>query len=214
MPSARVSYCVYMCYKCNNTLFYLLFFYSLMLFREKNNENIYLKFFIFTYIFTIFGGGGGLVTKWCPTLGDPMDWEPTRLLCLSLGFSRQEYWSGLPFLSLGDLHDPGIEPRSPVLQADSLPTELQEQFFLQLFISFCRLKSPSGIISLQSEGLTLVFIVKKVSLATNNIYLSVNVISPSFSKGSFAGKNSLLTGVSFLQHFMSSNSISPSIVPN
>ena len=37
-----------------------------------------------------------------------------------MGFSRQEYWSGLPFLSPGDLPDPGIEPGSPALQADSL----------------------------------------------------------------------------------------------
>ena len=36
------------------------------------------------------------------------------------GFSRQEYWSGLPFLSPGDLPDPGIEPRSTTLQADAL----------------------------------------------------------------------------------------------
>ena len=36
-----------------------------------------------------------------------------------MGFSRQEYWSGLPFSSLGDLPDSGIEPRSPALQADS-----------------------------------------------------------------------------------------------
>ena len=42
---------------------------------------------------------------------------------LSVGFPRQEYWSGLPFLSLGDLPDPGIEPRSPALQADALPSE-------------------------------------------------------------------------------------------
>ena len=41
----------------------------------------------------------------------------------SLGFSRQEYWSGLPFPSPGDLPNPGIEPRSPSLQADSLPSE-------------------------------------------------------------------------------------------
>ena len=40
-----------------------------------------------------------------------------------MGFSRQEYWSGFPFPSPGDLPDPGIEPRSPVLQADALPTE-------------------------------------------------------------------------------------------
>ena len=42
-----------------------------------------------------------------------------------MGFSRQEYWSGLPFLSPGDLPDPGIEPRSPALQADALPSEPQ-----------------------------------------------------------------------------------------
>ena len=42
---------------------------------------------------------------------------------LSMGFSRQEYWSGLPFSSPGNLPDPGIEPVSPALQADSLPVE-------------------------------------------------------------------------------------------
>ena len=40
----------------------------------------------------------------------------------SMGFSRQEYWSGLPFPSPGDLPDPGIKPRSPALQADTLPS--------------------------------------------------------------------------------------------
>ena len=40
-----------------------------------------------------------------------------------MGFFRQEYWSWLPFPFPGDLPDPGIEPRSPALQADSLPTE-------------------------------------------------------------------------------------------
>ena len=39
----------------------------------------------------------------------------------SVGFSRQEHWSGLPFPSPGDLPDPGIEPRSPALRADALP---------------------------------------------------------------------------------------------
>ena len=41
----------------------------------------------------------------------------------SMGFSRQEYWSGLPFPSPGDLPDPGIKPRSPTLQADALTSE-------------------------------------------------------------------------------------------
>ena len=41
----------------------------------------------------------------------------------SMGFSRQEYWSGLPFPSPGDLPDPGVEPRSPALQAEALTSE-------------------------------------------------------------------------------------------
>ena len=41
----------------------------------------------------------------------------------SMEFSRQEYWSGFPFSSPGDLPDPGMEPRSPALQADALPSE-------------------------------------------------------------------------------------------
>ena len=41
----------------------------------------------------------------------------------SMGFSRQEYWSGVPFPSPEDLSKPGIEPKSPTLQADSLPSE-------------------------------------------------------------------------------------------
>ena len=43
----------------------------------------------------------------------------------SMEFSRQEYWSGLPFPSPEDLPNPGIEPRSPALQADTLPSEPQ-----------------------------------------------------------------------------------------
>ena len=42
---------------------------------------------------------------------------------LSMGVSRPEYWSGWPFPSPGDLSNPGIEPRSPTLQPDSLPSE-------------------------------------------------------------------------------------------
>ena len=41
----------------------------------------------------------------------------------SMEFSRQQYWSGVPFPSPGDLPDPGIEPRSPALRADTLPSE-------------------------------------------------------------------------------------------
>ena len=64
-----------------------------------------------------------LVTKLCPTLMTP--WTIACQAPLSMGFSRQEYWSGLPFPSPGDLPDPGIEPGSPAQQAESLPAELQ-----------------------------------------------------------------------------------------
>ena len=49
-------------------------------------------------------------------------WTIARQAPLSMGFSRQEYWSGWPFPSPGSLPDPGIEPSSPALQADSLPS--------------------------------------------------------------------------------------------
>ena len=50
-------------------------------------------------------------------------WTVARQAPLSKGFSREEYWSGLPFPSSRDLPDPGIKPRSLALQADSLPAE-------------------------------------------------------------------------------------------
>ena len=55
------------------------------------------------------------VTQSCSTLCDPMDCSPPGSSVH--GFSRQEYWSGLPFPSPGDLPNPGIEPGSPALTA-------------------------------------------------------------------------------------------------
>ena len=57
--------------------------------------------------------GGSLVAKTCPTL--VTTWTVARQAPLPMGFSRQEYWSGLPFPSPGDLPDPEIKPRSPAL---------------------------------------------------------------------------------------------------
>ena len=51
-------------------------------------------------------------------------WTVAHQAPLSVGFSRQEYWSGLLCPSPGDLPDPGIEHESPALQVDSLPSEL------------------------------------------------------------------------------------------
>ena len=63
------------------------------------------------------GGGGSIaMSNSC----DPMDYSPPGS---SVKFSRQEYWSGLPFPSTGDLPDPWIEPWFPVLQIDFLRSE-------------------------------------------------------------------------------------------
>ena len=64
-----------------------------------------------------------LAAQLCLTLCDPMDCP--RQAPLSMGFSRQEYRRGLPCPPPGDLPKPGIEPRSPALRADSLPSEPQ-----------------------------------------------------------------------------------------
>ena len=57
-----------------------------------------------------------------------------------MGFSRQEYWSGLPFPSPGDLSDPGIEPGSPTLQANPLLSEPPGNLICNLFQKkFCKI---------------------------------------------------------------------------
>ena len=72
----------------------------------------------------------------------PHGLQPIRLLC-PWGFSRQEYWSGWPCPPPGDLPNPGTEPRSPVLQADSLPSEppgnTMFRNFANMFRNFCNL---------------------------------------------------------------------------
>ena len=71
------------------------------------------------------GGGGALVTKSYLTFVTP--WTVAHQASLSVGFSRQEYWSGLPFPSPGNLPDPGIQPMSPALAGEFLTTESPEK---------------------------------------------------------------------------------------
>ena len=61
-----------------------------------------------------------------------------------MDFSREEYWSGLPFSSPGDLHNPGIKPGSPALQADSLPTELHLFLGHSLALPFFGIGTKTG----------------------------------------------------------------------
>ena len=71
-----------------------------------------------------------LVAKLCPSLLTP--WTVAHQAPLSMGFPKQEYWNGLPFPSTGDLLDPGTEPESSALQADSLPAELSGKGYYKL----------------------------------------------------------------------------------
>ena len=72
-------------------------------------------------------------------------WTVAYQAPLSMGFSKQEYWSGLPFPSPGDLPDPEIEPRFPTLEADVLtsepPGKLVKCFFC-LYHVFCPVDIP------------------------------------------------------------------------
>ena len=63
-------------------------------------------------------------------------WTIARQAPLSMEFSRQEYWIGLPFPSPGNLPNPGIEPRYPALQADSLLSEPQGIMKKELNVNF------------------------------------------------------------------------------
>ena len=68
-------------------------------------------------------------------------WTVACQASLSMGFSRQEYWSGLPFPSPGDLPDSGIEPGSPAFQEDTLASEPPGKpifvLIVSLFFDFC-----------------------------------------------------------------------------
>ena len=98
-------------------------------------------------------------------------WTVARQAPPSMGFSRQEYWSGLPFPSPGDLPNPGIEPGSPALQADALSSEPPGKpqpkqhrrvlfFFFTLFLALiiCRLFKDGHS---DSCGMTLHCIIDK-----------------------------------------------------
>ena len=87
-------------------------------------------------------------------------WTIAYQVPLSIRFSRQEYWSGFPFLSPGDLPGPRIEPRSQTLQADSLPSEPPEKHAVmpktQSLCTGAKLNLTGGVLG---EGVKSSFIV-------------------------------------------------------
>ena len=103
----------------------------------------------------------------------------------SIGFSRQEYWSGLPFPSPGDLPNPGMEPGSPALEADTLTSEPPGKCsnVKQCFLSFCESESVSHSVmldSLQSHGLRST----RLLFSCNSLARILEWVAISFSGGS------------------------------
>ena len=84
-------------------------------------------------------------------------WTLALQAALSMEFSRQEYWSGLPFPSPGDLPDPGMKPRSSTFQADSLPSEPLEKPNFTMELSRCLPQEmlPCTITCYNSSGQSL-----------------------------------------------------------
>ena len=74
----------------------------------------------------------------------PQGLQPVRFLC-PWNFPWQEYWSGLPFPTPGDLPNPGIEPRSPALQADALPAEPQDCMTSKMLCEFPPVSAGRGV---------------------------------------------------------------------
>ena len=103
---------------------------------------------------------------------------------LSIGFPRQEYWSGLPFPSPGDLPNQGIKPRSPALQADSLlsepPGKPNVSLLFKLFIGFLLPVADSILINILINSAHLQF----VSSVTTHIFLLPLSLKPPELTGS------------------------------
>ena len=101
-------------------------------------------------------------------------WAAALQAPLAMGFSRQEYWSGLPFPSAGDLPNPGIEPGSPVLQATLYQLSHQESPYYSRYLE----KSLQGIldITLSQEhgelksGFNLVFLESSIPITGSSIF--------------------------------------------
>ena len=125
------------------------------------------------------------VAQSCPTLYDPMDCIPPAPP--SMESSRQKYWSGLPFPSLGDLSDPGIKPGSPTIQAGALLSEPWGTYtpsitktaraILFLLCFLLKYKSWYGIYMTVNVALFLVFLLLLIEYAH---ILEVDLLSASY----------------------------------
>ena len=121
--------------------------------------------------------------KSCLTLAIP--WTVAWQAPLSMGFSRQEYWSRLPFTSAGELPKSGIEPRSPALEAGALLTELCRKPNLKTRMSclYTLEINPLWVplfANIFSHSMGYIFILFRLSLDVSELYFNILLL--------FAGK--------------------------
>ena len=124
-----------------------------------------------------YGGGGGLVAKSCQALETP--WTGVHQTPLSMEFSRQEYRGGLPFLSSGDLQNPGIKPVSPALLVGSLPPSHQGQVTIRYLTGICKIPSIIRSKHLENLGKSVMLNLCQVHvfwshLTVPNIFITMN----------------------------------------
>ena len=101
----------------------------------------------------------------------PHGLQPTRILG-PWGFSRQEYWSMLPCSPPGDLPDPGIEPRSSALQADSLPTDPLGDWNTHLF------KGEKQVANRYTKRCSIPLFIKEMQIITSTIRYQLQYLTP------------------------------------
>ena len=94
------------------------------------------------------------ITIWGESISRSVVFDFLKPHGLSVGFSRQEYWSGLSFPSPGDVPNPGIEPKSPALQVDTLPSEqpgkpYESVYLLQMLVAIGFPEGHSGVLWVQ-----------------------------------------------------------------
>ena len=97
---------------CNNSFFFkkiCLIYHVMLASGIKQSDSVIYMHLIYIYFIFI-----SIIVS---------PWTVAHQASPSMGFYRQEYWNGLPFPSPGDLPHPGIEPRSPALKVDTLPSE-------------------------------------------------------------------------------------------
>ena len=148
-------------------------------------------------------------------------WTVALQVPLSMGFSRQEYWSGLPCLPPGDLPNPGVVPMSPALQADCLPSEppgkpssssrcLATKLCPTLYDPVdCRQRSQASLSFTISQSLLKLMSIESV-MPSNHLILCCPLLLPSIFRSIRVFSNELTLRIRWPKYWRFIFSISPS----